>query len=94
MGLYEQGHNNLNQHFLFVLQATVKRIMQSITGSSSAGQNVIIAMSGVAKVRLLFFKCYQMALLRTNFVFLPCNFEIGPKLIKEIFQSHALKHTC
>jgi len=31
-------------------KATVKRIMQSITGSSSAGQNVIIAMSGVAKV--------------------------------------------
>ena len=33
-------------------QASIKRIMQSITGSSSTGQNVIIAMSGIAKVRV------------------------------------------
>ena len=31
-------------------KATIKRIMQGITGSSSVGQNVIIAMSGIAKV--------------------------------------------
>jgi len=31
-------------------KATIKRIMQTVTGSSSTGQNVIIAMSGIAKV--------------------------------------------
>jgi len=31
-------------------KATIKRIMQNITGATSVGQNVIIAMSGIAKV--------------------------------------------
>ncbi|XP_023339366.1 transcription initiation factor TFIID subunit 11-like [Eurytemora carolleeae] len=31
-------------------KATIKKIMQNITGSSSTGQNVIIAMAGIAKV--------------------------------------------
>lgn len=31
-------------------KATIRRIMQTISGSTSIGQNVIIAMSGVAKV--------------------------------------------